>query len=62
VAVQQYSAARRFRRIVATRGSDISHLMIALEQMAAAYRVQRWLWISAAAVVILALAMTRVGR
>ena len=59
---QQFAAARRFRRIVGTRGNDISNLMTALEEMAVAYGVQRWLWMTALIVILLALATTIVGR
>ena len=59
---QQFAAARRFRRIVGTRGHDISNLMSALEEMAVAYGVQRWLWMTALIVILLALATTIVGR
>jgi hypothetical protein len=59
---QQFAAARRFRRIVGTRGNDISNLMAALEEMAIAYGVQRWLWMTALIVILLALATTIVGR
>jgi hypothetical protein len=34
MAAQLFRAARRFRRIVATRGNDISNLMVALDEMA----------------------------
>jgi hypothetical protein len=61
MAVQLYAAARRLRRIVATRGSDIDNLMVALAEMANAYGVQRWLWLTALLVVLLALATTVVG-
>jgi hypothetical protein len=59
---QLFAAARRFRRIVATRGNDIGNLMTALEEMAVAYRVQRWLWMTVSVVIVLALATTIVGR
>jgi hypothetical protein len=32
--------------IVGTRGNDIGSLMAALDEMAVAYGVQRWLWIT----------------
>jgi hypothetical protein len=38
------------------------NLMSALDDMAAAYRVQRWLWITALAAVLFALATTTVSR
>ena len=59
---QLLAAAGRFRRIVATSGKDISNLMVALEEMAVAYRVQRWLWVTVSAVIVIALATTIVGR
>jgi hypothetical protein len=59
---QLFAAARRFRRIVGTRGNDISNLMVALDEMAVAYGVQRWLWITVSVVIVLALATTIVGR
>jgi amino acid transporter len=59
---QLFAAARRFRRIVGTRGNDISNLMAALDEMAVAYGVQRWLWITVSVVIVLALATTIVGR
>jgi hypothetical protein len=59
---QLFAAARRFRRIVTTRGHDISHLMAALEEMAVAYGVQRWLWVTASLVIVVALGTTIVGR
>ena len=59
---QLFAAAGRFRRIVATSGKDISNLMVALEEMAVAYRVQRWLWVTVSAVIVIALATTIVGR
>lgn len=60
--VQLFAAARRFRRIVATHGNDVSHLIAALDEMAVAYSVQRWLWITASMVIVAALAFTIVGR
>lgn len=62
MAAQIYAAARRFRRIVATHGNDISNLMVALDEMATAYQVQRWLWITVSIVILVALATTIVGR
>jgi hypothetical protein len=59
---QQFAAARRFRRIVNTRGNDISNLITALNEMAAAYGVQRWLLVTASLAIVLALATTMVGR
>jgi hypothetical protein len=59
---QQFAAARRFRRIVETRGNDISNLIAALNEMAAAYVVQRWLLVTASLAIVLALATTIVGR
>jgi hypothetical protein len=59
---QLFAAARRFRRIVATRGDDISNLMAALDELATAYRVQRWLWITASMAMAVALTFTIVGR
>ncbi len=59
---QLFAAARRFRRIVTTRGNDINNLMTALEQMAVAYGVQRWLWITVLVAIVTALAFTIVGR
>jgi hypothetical protein len=59
---QVLAAAGRFRRIVATSGKDISNLMVALDEMAVAYRVQRWLWVTVSAVIVIALATTIVGR
>ena len=62
MAAQQYAAAAHFRRIVATRGNDMNNLMVALEKIAIAYRVQRWLWLTASVAVIIALATTIEGR
>lgn len=59
---QLLAAARRFRRIVGTRGNDISNLMTALDEMALAYGVQRWLWITVSVAIVVALATTIVGR
>lgn len=60
--VQLFAAASRFRRIVATRGNDIGNLMAALDEMAVAYGVQRWLWTTALVAIVVALAFTIVGR
>ena len=54
-------ATPRFRRIVATSGNDIGNLMTALDEMAVAYRVQRWLWMTVTVVIVVALATTMVG-
>ena len=62
MAGQLYAASRRLQRVVATQGSDIHNLMVALDDMASAYSVQRWLWLTALLVVILALATTVVGH
>ena len=62
MAGQLYAASRRLQRVVATQGSDIHNLIIALDDMASAYSVQRWLWLAALLVVILALATTVVGH
>jgi hypothetical protein len=59
---QTYAAARHFRRIVATRGNDMDNLVVAIEEMATAYGVQRWLWITVLVAVVVALATTIVGR
>jgi hypothetical protein len=59
---QLLAAARRFRRVVTTRGNDISNVITALDEMAVAYGVQRWLWITVTIVVVIALAFTIVGR
>jgi hypothetical protein len=61
MAVQLFAASRRLRRVVATRGNDIDNLMVALGDMANAYSVQRWLWLTALLVIVLALATTAVG-
>lgn len=58
---QLFGAARRFRRIVATRGNDIDNLMTALDEMALAYRMQRWILITVTVVIVIALATTIVG-
>ena len=55
IGAQMVHAARRFRRIVTTRGNDISNLMEALDEMAAAFRVQRWLWLTVSMAIIIAL-------
>lgn len=60
--VQLFAAARRFQRIVATRGNDINNLMAALDEMAFAYGVQRWLWITVLVAIAMALAFTIVGN
>ncbi len=62
MAAQLYAAARRFRRIVLTQGRDISNLMVALDEMAIAYGVQRWLWVTVSIVILLALLTTTVGH
>jgi hypothetical protein len=59
---QLFRAARRFRRIVATRGNDISNLMVALDEMAVAYGVQRWLWLSVSIAIVVAVIVTIVAR
>jgi hypothetical protein len=58
---QLFAAARRFQRIVATRGNDINNLMAALDEMAFAYGVQRWLWTTVLLAIVVALAFTIVG-
>ena len=62
MAGQLYRAAKHFRRIALTRGNDIQNLIVALNDMVAVYRVQRWLWISVLAVVVVALATTIVSQ
>ena len=57
----QYRAARHFRRITTTRGSDVDNLMSALGELADVYVIQRWLWIVLGAVVLIALAGTMTG-
>jgi hypothetical protein len=59
---QLFRAARRFRRIVATRGNDISNLMVALDEMAVAYGVQRWLWLTVSIAIVVAVIVTIVAR
>ena len=59
--VQLVAAARRFHRVVSTHDNDISNLMAALDDMAGAYGVQRWLWITVVVVIVIALATTIVG-
>jgi hypothetical protein len=59
---QLLAASRRFRRIVATRGNDITNLMAALNEMTVAYGVQRWLWMTVLVTIVLALTFTMVGR
>jgi amino acid transporter len=59
---QLFAAARRFQRIVETRGNDISNLMTALDETAAAYRVQRWLWLTVSMAIVIALIATIVAR
>jgi hypothetical protein len=58
---QLLAASRRFRRIVVTRGNDITNLMAAVNEMAVAYGVQRWLWITVLVASVLALSFTIVG-
>ena len=58
IGAQLFRAGRRFHRIVATRGNDISNLMFALEEIATAYRVQRWLWLTVSLVIVVALIAT----
>lgn len=58
---QLFAAGRRFRRVVSTRGSDISNLMLALNEMAVAYRIQRWLWLTVLVAIALALLTTIQG-
>jgi hypothetical protein len=59
---QLLAASRRFRRIVATRGNDITNLMAALNEMTVAYGVQRWLWMTVLVTIVLALTFTMVAR
>jgi hypothetical protein len=47
---------------VETRGNDISNLMTALDETAAAYRVQRWLWLTVSMAIVIALIATIVAR
>jgi hypothetical protein len=58
IGAQLLRAARRFRRIVVTRGNDIGNLLTALDEMGSAYRVQRWMWITVALVIVVALIST----
>jgi hypothetical protein len=60
-AVHRLRAAAHFRRIAATRGNDIDNLMTAVDREVSAYRLQRWLWLAAAATILVALATTIVG-
>ena len=57
----EYGAARHFRRIVTTHGRDVDNLMIALDELANVYAIQRWLWIVLGAIVLIALASTVTG-
>lgn len=57
----KYRAASHFRRIVKTHGSDLENLMTALDELAAVYDIERWLWIVVAAVALIALAGTVTG-
>jgi len=60
-AVQLLRAAAHFRRIAAIRGNDIDNLMTAIGREVSAYRLQRWLWLVAAATIVVALATTIVS-
>jgi hypothetical protein len=60
-AVQLLRAAAHFRRIAAIRGNDIDNLMIAVDRVVSAYRLQRWLWLAVSATILVALATTIVG-
>jgi hypothetical protein len=62
MAAQLLHAASHFRRIVSSRDHDVENMMAAVGQMTRAYRLQRWLWIVAAAIVLGALATTIVGQ
>ena len=62
MATQLYAAASRFRFIIRTRGSDVDNLMIALDEMTGVYRVQRWLWLTVSAVVVIALLTSKVAH
>lgn len=53
VGVWMLSAADSFRKIVTTRGSDIDHLMMALDKLALLYQLMRVLIIVAIAIVVL---------
>lgn len=62
MAVQLFQAARHFRRIAMIHGSDIQHLMAALDHLARLYSMWRWLWVVVSVIVVAALATTIVGR
>lgn len=60
-AVQLCIAARRLRRIAATRGNDVGNLLAAIDWLTTSYRLQRWLWIAALAVAAAGWATTLTG-
>ena len=59
--VLEYRAAGHFRRIAKTQGHDVENLMIALDELAGVYDIERWLWIVVGAVVLIALVGTQTG-
>ena len=61
-AVHLLRAAADFRRIASIRGNDIDNRMVAVERVAGAYRLQRWLWLAASATILVALATTIVSH
>ena len=61
IGLLQWRAARHFKRIIATHGSDVHNLMSALGELTSVYVIQRWLWIVLGAVVLIALAGTVTG-
>jgi hypothetical protein len=61
IGLLDYGAARHFRHVVTEPTRDIPDLMIAVEELANVYEIQRWLWIVLAAVVLVALTSTVIG-
>jgi hypothetical protein len=49
-----WQAAKSFKAVVQTEGSDIEHLMAGLDKMARVYGLQRWLLLVGIAVLVLA--------
>jgi hypothetical protein len=60
--VNLFGAAKHFKRIATTEGRDIENLMIAMDEVARVYAVQRWLWIALGFVLIVAIVTSLTAR
>ena len=60
--VNLFGAAQHFKRVATTEGHDIENLMIAMDEVARVYAVQRWLWIALGLVLIGAIATSLTAR